>query len=131
MKQKGSRKKKRGFPSEQSLVARFMGLPSGSVEYPARPPKSMHDLVDKVWEDWGIGEDETPETIISGNWQKIVGIKFAGKCAPVSLSKDGQTLQIKAASSTIKQEISFQKKSILSKINSLDNCSEINTLRIY
>jgi len=131
MKNKGSRKKTRGFPSQQSLVARFMGLPSGSVAYPARPPKSMHDLVDKVWENWGISKEETPETTISGNWQKIVGIRFAGKCAPISLSKDGQTLQIKAASSTIKQEISFQKKSILSKINALKNCSDINTLRIY
>lgn len=107
-----------------------MGLPSDRAETTSRQPLSMETLVEKVWEDWGIGEEETVESIISGNWQKIVGRNLSGKCAPVNLSKDGKTLLIRAASSTIKQDLSFRKLEILRKINSLKNCRTVMQLRI-
>ena len=88
-------------------------------------------LVEKVWEDWGIGEGETIESIISGSWQKIVGKSLSLKCAPVNLSRDGKTLQIRAASSTIKQELSFRKDEILKKIKSLGPCTSVINLRIH
>ena len=90
----------------------------------------MQNLVEKVWEDWGIGEEETAEAIISGYWQKIVGKGFSGKCAPVKLSKDGKTLQIRAASCTIRQELSFRKEKILKKIKSLEGCPPVTNLKI-
>lgn len=113
------------------LVSNFMGLPKESTERVTRHPQSMESIVEKVWEDWGIGEDETEEKIISENWQRIVGRKMAGKCAPVNLSKDGKVLQIRAASSTIKQELSFKKVEILKKINALKNCRSVSHLRIF
>lgn len=115
---------------EMDLVSNFMGLPSDRAETTTRPPLSMENLVAKVWEDWGIGEEETIESIISGNWQKIVGRNLSGKCAPVNLSKDGKTLLIRAASSTIKQELSFRKIEILKKINTLKDCRAVKNLRI-
>ena len=90
----------------------------------------MVDLVEKVWEHWGIGEEETLEKIISGNWHKIVGRKMASKCAPINLSKDGKTLRIRAASSTIKQELTFQKTEILKKINTLKGCKGVQQVRV-
>jgi len=46
-----------------------MNLPAEFAEVNSKGPILMHDLVEQVWNDWGIGEDETPEHIISGNWQ--------------------------------------------------------------
>ena len=69
-----------------------MGLPSDKAESDLRHPIPMENLVERVWDDWGIGEEETKEALISGNWQKIVGKSLSGKCAPINLSKDGKIL---------------------------------------
>jgi len=115
---------------ELDLVANFMNLPAEFAEVNSKGPILMHDLVEQVWNDWGIGEDETPEHIISGNWQKIVGKNLFAKCAPVKLSKDRKTLYVRAATSTIKQELSLKKASVLQKINSLKKCRNVTFLRI-
>ena len=124
-------KAKDRFVDEHELISNFMGLPFDLYQKTVRPPLSIEELVDKVWEDWGIGEEETKESTISGNWQKIVGRKLSGKCAPVSLSKDGKSLHIRASSSTIKQEIGFRRSIILKALNKLKGCGSINELRIY
>ena len=108
-----------------------MALPIDQAERLSRHPVPMDNLVEKVWEDWGIGEEETRESIISGNWQRIVGTKLSGKCAPVNLSKDGKILFIRTATSTIKQELSFKKLNLLKKINTLKYCRSVNQLRIH
>lgn len=108
-----------------------MGLPSDKAESDLRHPIPMENLVERVWDDWGIGEEETKEALISGNWQKIVGKSLSGKCAPINLSKDGKILQIRAASSTIKQELSFRKVELLKRINTLKGCRAVTQLRIY
>lgn len=108
-----------------------MGLPRGFSSKKTRHPLSIEKIVDRVWEDWKLGDDQYPERIISENWQKVVGLKLSVKCAPINLSKDGKTLVIKAASSTIKQEILFIKAQILKRINSLIKCSNIKELKIY
>ncbi|NBS19765.1 MAG: DUF721 domain-containing protein [Flavobacteriia bacterium] len=107
-----------------------MNLPKDRAERRTKHPLPMVDLVEKVWEHWGIGEEETLEKIISGNWHKIVGRKMASKCAPINLSKDGKTLHIRAASSTIKQELTFQKTEILKKINTLKGCKGVQQVRV-
>ena len=108
-----------------------MNLPRNCAQQSNRPPVSIENIVEKVWEDWGIGEEESRESIISGNWQKVVGKSLSLKCAPVNLSRDGKTLHIRAASSTIKQEITFRKTEILKKIKSLKECSAVNNIRVY
>lgn len=113
-----------------NLVSDFLNLPAERAETFTNNPVPMQNLVEKVWEDWGIGEEETAEAIISGYWQKIVGKGLSGKCAPVNLSKDGKTLQIRAASSTIRQELSFRKENILKKIKSLEGCPPVTNLKI-
>jgi hypothetical protein len=113
-----------------NLVSDFMNLPMERAEKFTSHPVPMRNLVEEVWEDWGIGEEETAEAIISGYWQRIVGKGLSGKCAPIHLSKDGKTLQIRAASSTIKQELSFRKDNILKKIKSLKGCPPVAHLKI-
>ena len=131
LKKNPKRPRKNYLTDEVKLVSSFMNLPSGFAQKRTSHPLSMENLVEKVWEDWGIGEEETQESIISGNWQKIVGRKLSSKCAPVSISKDGKTLQIRAASSAIKQELSFHKDKMLKSLKVLPNCAGINSIRIY
>ena len=108
-----------------------MSLPNDQAERTTRHPIPMESLVEKVWEDWGIGDEETMESVISGNWHKIVGKNLSVKCAPIKLSKDGKFLFIKAASSTIKQELGFKREEILKKINLIGNGQLVLELRIH
>jgi hypothetical protein len=119
------------FVNTTELVSRFMNLPNDRAEKKMKHPLAMVDLVEKVWEDWGIGEDETTESLISGNWQKIVGRDMASKCAPTNLSRDGKSMQIRAASSTVKQELTFRKTEILKKLQTIKGCKSIEQIRIF
>jgi hypothetical protein len=119
------------FVNTTELVSSFMNLPNDRAEKKMKHPLAMVDLVEKVWEDWGIGEDETTESLISGNWQKIVGRDMASKCAPTNLSRDGKSMQIRAASSTVKQELTFRKTEILKKLQTIKGCKSIEQIRIF
>ena len=43
-------------------------------------PKRFSTIIDKVWETWKIGTQESPEKKISENWEKLVGLRLANKC---------------------------------------------------
>jgi hypothetical protein len=51
------------------------------------------------------------------------------KCAPERLHPSSGILYIRTSGGPLKQELSFQKKKILSKINKLDGCTEIRDLK--
>jgi hypothetical protein len=119
------------FVNPTDLVSSFMNLPQDRAEKKMKHPLAMVDLVEKVWEDWGIGEEETTESLISGNWQKIVGRDMASKCAPTNLSRDGKSMQIRAANSTVKQELTFRRVEILKKIQAIKGCKSIVQIRIF
>jgi len=102
-----------------------MNLPISQAQRSTPFPRQMEHIVEKLWEDWRIGDEESKESIISANWQKIVGTKLAGKCAPVNLSRDGKTLHIRSASSTIKQELTFKREEMIRKINQLPSCKSV------
>ena len=108
-----------------------MNLPQDRAGKKMKHPLAMVDLVEKVWEDWGIGEEKTTESLISGNWQKIVGRDMASKCAPTNLSRDGKSMQIRAANSTVKQELTFRKIEILKKLQAIKGCKSIVQIRIF
>jgi hypothetical protein len=112
-------------PRELDLVSSFMNLPISQAQRSTPFPRQMEHIVEKLWEDWKIGDEGSKESIISANWQKIVGTKLAGKCAPVNLSGDGKTLHIRSASSTIKQELTFKREEMIRKINQLPSCKSV------
>lgn len=93
-------------------------------------PLTMKQVVELAWENWGIDQTSSPEQVISENWQKVVGIKFAGKCAPERLTEKTGTLFIKTASGPIKQELGFDKKQILKKIQKLEGCAFVKEVKI-
>ena len=90
---------------ERALVADFLELPIAADPQKEAMPMTMREAVEKAWENWGIGEASSPEQTISENWHKIVGVGFAGKCAPDSLNESTGTLFIKTASGPVKQEL--------------------------
>jgi hypothetical protein len=116
---------------DRELVANFLGLPQTEDPAKSNLPKSISEIVENTWDDWGIGDVVTPEKIISENWQRIVGIQLSGKCAPDRLIGNSGTLFIRASGGPVKQELSFAKQKILAAIRKLNNCSFIREIKIH
>lgn len=115
---------------ERALVADFLEIPMADDPKKGSLPLTMKEVVELAWENWGIDQTSSPEQVISENWQKIVGIKFAGKCAPERLVENTGTLFIKTASGPVKQELGFDKKKILQRIQKLKGCELVKELKI-
>ena len=115
---------------ERALIADFLELPVPEDPAKRSHPLSMKQVVEKAWANWGIDQEKSPEEALTENWEKIVGRKFAGKCAPERLTEKTGTLYIKTASGPIKQELGFEKKQILLKIQKLEGCSFVKELKI-
>ena len=125
-----ARRLKRNSRMERALVADFLELPIAADPQKEAMPMTMKEAVEKAWENWGIGEESSPEQTISENWHKIVGVGFAGKCAPDSLNESTGTLFIKTASGPVKQELGLSRKKILAKIRKLESCAQVTDIRI-
>ncbi len=115
---------------ERALVANFLEVPVAEDPKKESLPLTMKEVVEMAWANWGIDQVSSPEQVISENWQKVVGIKFAGKCAPERLIENTGTLFIKTASGPIKQELGFARKQILKRIQKLKGCALVKELKI-
>ncbi len=115
---------------ERALLADFLEIPVAEDPKKEALPLTMKEVVELAWENWGIDQTSSPEQVISENWQKVVGIKFAGKCAPERLTENPGTLFIKTASGPIKQELGFNRKQILKRIQKLEGCAFVKELKI-
>ena len=119
-----------GKKGTDSLLENFMNIPSGDNTMFLKEPISIDKIVENLWEDWSIGDQNTPEKIISEKWNHIVGNNFASKCAPDKLDPNG-ILYLKAANSIVKQELSFKKKRIIYNLKRLQGCRFIKEIKIF
>ena len=115
--------------NERKLVSDFTGLPMVNDPRKDQSPERFSTIIDKVWETWKIGTQESPEKKISENWGKLVGLKLANKCAPEKLDSQSGVLFIRTSGGAVRQELSFQKKIILGKIARLGGCSAIREIK--
>ena len=89
----------------------------------------MDDLVAMALEEMKVGDMETSEGEIAGNWSRIVGCDLAGKCAPDRLTPDG-LLVIHASGAAVRQELSFRKRQILNVVQDLPRCGQVRDLSL-
>ena len=116
---------------KDALIADFLELPLPEDPAKESHPPSIKQVIEKAWENWGIDQEKSPEQVISENWDKVVGRSFAGKwAAPERLTENTGILFIKTASGPIKQELGFEKKQILKRIQKLEGCSLVKELKI-
>lgn len=121
-------RKKNKIP-QIDLVAEFMKLPASDKTMFLPAPSSISDVIEKIWDEWSIGTKNSPEQVISREWNKIVGSKLSSRCAPEKLNMNG-TLFLRAANGPVKQELSFIKKKIISRISKLDGCAFVKDIKI-
>ena len=69
------------------------------------------------------------ESVIMQNWTYIAGEKRAPRCSPQRIS-GGDKLIVIVTSATLKQELEFEKRSILYRLTRIPECSGIKQVRI-
>lgn len=113
--------------SIEDVIADFRGLPRTVSESERREPVPLDNLLVVLKEKYKL-EQPSPERELVENWETIFG-KLAGRCNPVRI-KDEHTLIISVTNQTLRAELQFQKRAILTRIHKLEYCKDIKDLVI-
>ncbi len=112
----------------EDIIADFRGLPRTVSESSRREPMALDNILVVLQEKYKL-EKPSPERTLVENWEKIFGPSLCERCHPVRI-KDEHTLVVSVTNQTLRSELQFMKRSILKKIQALENCSEITDLVI-
>lgn len=107
------------------MIASLRGLPPDPFSSYTRPAQPIGDILGKVLEHYKIELTPVEETIMQ-NWRHLLG-KHASRCAPEHV--DDTTLFIRVANPVIRQEIRFNERLIVRKIQKLPRCSAIRKIK--
>lgn len=91
-----------------------------------RPPAKMADVLSNLMSKRGYARVLSTSSLDDA-WQKVVGPRFAGDTRPGNIKRG--VLEVLVASSAVLQEFTFQKKQLLSKIQTEAPDQKITDLR--
>lgn len=114
--------------STEDIIADFRGLPRTVSASSRKDPTPLDNLLVILQEQYKL-EKPTPERTLVENWEKVFGPKLAGRCNPVRI-KDEHTLIVSVTNQTLRSELQFQKRAVLKKIQTLENCGDIKDIVI-
>jgi predicted nucleic acid-binding Zn ribbon protein len=112
----------------EDIIADFRGLPHTISASSRREPAPLDSILAILQEKYKL-EKPSPERTLVENWEKIFGPSLCERCHPVRI-KDEHTLIISVTNQTLRSELQFMKRSVLKKIQKLENCSDIKDLVI-
>jgi len=112
----------------EDLIADFRGLPRSVSASSLRDPMPLDNLLVVLQEQYKLEKPSAERTLVE-NWEAVFGSKLAGRCNPVRI-KEEHTLIISVTNQTLRSELQFQKRAILKKINSFENCEMIKDIVI-
>ncbi len=109
----------------ENMIASLRGLPTDSKSSYTRQIQSIDQVITSVLEYYKIEPTPVEETVIR-NWRTLLG-KLAERCAPERI--EGPVLVIRVANPVIREEIRFNERLILRKIQRLPRCSSIRSIK--
>ncbi len=112
------------FPRRvENLIANLRSFPENSDNSIVRQPCRLDSVLEVVLEKYQIGKPRPAETIIE-SWKSIMGELNAHRCRPQRIDGRGRLI-ISVANQTLRQELNFQRSTILNRIRRLPGCAEI------
>ncbi|MGJ3243843.1 MAG: DUF721 domain-containing protein [Opitutales bacterium] len=114
--------------SAQREIAAFKGVPPDASRAVHRHAVPLDNLLGVVFEQYRI-EKPTVEKALMGSWREIMGPQLAHRTSPVKLLDNGKVLMIGVGSATLRQELQFQSKDILKRIQAQPGCEGIQSLQ--
>lgn len=88
--------------------------------------KNVSSLMDKIMLDCNLGKTSPLKALVD-SWQDIIPKQFVHLCEPTDLGKT--ELYVRVLNSAAKQELIFQERKILKKIQALGGLSQIKKIR--
>ncbi len=112
----------------RSVLQLCLGIPGWSPFVPPKNTKPLSELVDQVFQQLQPGDPRLEEAILR-SWETIVGSRLASQCRPGRLVR-GRQLVILAYNAIIKQELHFQARPILKKLQGLPGGEQLVEISI-
>jgi predicted nucleic acid-binding Zn ribbon protein len=109
-----------------NLIATLRGLPQDRSTARARPAFTLGSLIEVLEERYELGHEKLTD-VIAKNWKTIVGPQWAHQCCPQAIV-DKVVLLIQVPNPILRQELRFQERQILTRIQKLDGGDVIRAL---
>jgi hypothetical protein len=108
------------------LIANLRGFPGNRSKAVIRQPVPLDNLLQVLVKRYRINQTNFHQ-VLSHQWPDIIGPQYHTRCSPSGLRK--QILYIKADNPTLRQELYFQKREILKRIQLLPGGQEVKDIR--
>ena len=117
------------FPRHvENLIANLRSFPENSTNSIVRQPCRLDSVLEVVLEKYHVGRQRPAQTILE-RWRSIMGALNAPRCRPQRIDGRGRLI-ISVANQTLRQELNFQRNTILNRIRRLPGCAEITDVYI-
>jgi hypothetical protein len=113
----------------EELIAEFRGVPNDEpLKMRRRPTRNLSELIEEISQKYSLGRS-TPEDAIKEQWKSIVGPALASSSHPVRIDR-GRRLLVLVSDSVVREEIFFQRATIVERIQTIPGCSTVTELYI-
>ncbi len=110
----------------ENLIANLRGFPENRSKAVIRQPIPLDNLMTVLVEQYRINKTSFHQ-VLTHQWQDIVGPQYHERCSPSNVRKG--ILYIKVSNPTLRQELYFQKRDVLKRIQLLPGAQEIREVR--
>ena len=108
----------------EGILSSFRCLPNGrNLGRPAQTPK---EAIDRIFASLDIDSPSPLKTILS-SWADIVPPRFRELSEPADIGAN--TLYVRAFNSAARQELMFEERKILPKLQKLSGCAKIKKIK--
>jgi hypothetical protein len=111
----------------ENLIAELRSLPSNKSVSKLRGTLGIGEALDSVLDRYRINKPRLEELIMK-HWDYIVGENRSHRSAPQRIVR-GTELIVMVGNMTLRQELEFEKRQILSRLRQIPECSSINSVR--
>ena len=117
------------FPRHvENLIANLRGLPENRSRSRLRATSACGDLIEKVIHRYNIG-NASHEEMLREKWSEIVGLANTQFCHPTRIERK-KNLIITVSNPIVRQELFFNRKLLLKKIQAIPNCQKITLITL-
>ena len=112
---------------QEEVIIEFLGIPSDRCFHPSKEPIPFENLVNNFITRHKLEKGLVKtEQVLFEQWESIFG-SFSERCHPIKIT-DGGCLIISISNPTLRSEINFNKKEILSQIQGFKGCKGIKDI---
>ena len=112
----------------ENLIARLRGMPRNRSRATIRQAVPLDNLVPVLQEQYKLNEISFTGQL-AHHWSDVVGPQYASRCMPLRLDRKQETLLVGVTNPTLRQELYFNKREILKRLQMLPDGNKIKDVK--